>query len=614
MKLRLWHPDYNFLRRDYWFGQVDSRPLSLFRIVAAMLMLKEAMYFLPLSAVFFSDNGIVPRSIAAQVNGPWRWSLLSLVGAESLVTLFLLVWIAILLCLLVGYRTRLMTVLNFIFLVSLFNRNYLPMDGADYVMRVMAFWSLFVPLGDYYSVDALRTRLRRYRQTGNWRDLQAPAAPRTMFAFPLRMMQIQIALVYVVAGVSKTGDVWMQGLALHDVLSLKTYTLPTADLIVQFAPDWLLRALTYGVLLIEDLFIVLVFVPIGQPLLRLIGLASMALMHIGIAATMGIQNFAMFMIATYLVFFDPAWVKALGAWTRRKAALPLMIGWPVGYRPAWLLLLCTANHEIRPNTDVAGNYTDYDSWWVVDGDNVVHTDAAAWLQVAACLPLSRVWGRMLTDPAVRRVVCAVLLRRASREIAPEPFPVAPTVILPPPRARWWHTAAVAIGLPVILLTIWWHMDNLQRLNLPLTPAPSVVRSVVDTIGLYQNWEFFAANPVRTDRWIVVPGQFEDNAVLNLRTGTALNYAVERYYVGPGGRWRNVANSLRPDWQQGVIAAWAQMYCRMYNEDQRRPEGSRLVRVEILMLEQDLPMPGEATPQLRPTRLLEHWCLPALRVR
>lgn len=32
MLLRLFPQDYNFLRPAYWFGQVDSRPLSLFRI------------------------------------------------------------------------------------------------------------------------------------------------------------------------------------------------------------------------------------------------------------------------------------------------------------------------------------------------------------------------------------------------------------------------------------------------------------------------------------------------------------------------------------------------------------------------------------------------------
>jgi hypothetical protein len=326
----------------------------------------------------------------------------------------------------------------------------------------------------------------------------------------------------------------------------------------------------------------------------------------------------MLMITTYLVFFDALWIQTLGAWSRRRAAQPLVIGWPRGRNPVWLLLWWSASHEIEPNTDVAGTYTDADTWWVVDRNNEAHTGAAAWLQVASCIPLSRFWSRMLTDPAVRRVVWAVLTRFGSREISPGADSAATAAYPQSDRARWWtlvwRAATVGIGLTVILLTIWWHMDNLRRLNLPLTPAPPQVRQIIETIGLYQNWEFFAANPVRTDRWIIIPGQFEDNAFINLRTGKPVTYAVERYYFGPGGRWRNVANSLRPDWQPGVIAAWAQMYCRIYNVELRRPEGLRLVRVEVLMLEQDLPTPGESVPPLRPTRLLEHWCLPELRVR
>lgn len=54
------NPQYNFLRLDYWFGQVESRPLSLFRIAFGLLVLKNALYSIPLAQLFYSDEGIVP--------------------------------------------------------------------------------------------------------------------------------------------------------------------------------------------------------------------------------------------------------------------------------------------------------------------------------------------------------------------------------------------------------------------------------------------------------------------------------------------------------------------------------------------------------------------------
>ena len=56
------NPQYNFLRLDYWFGQVESRPLSLFRIFFGLLVLKNALYSIPLAQLFYSDEGIVPRA------------------------------------------------------------------------------------------------------------------------------------------------------------------------------------------------------------------------------------------------------------------------------------------------------------------------------------------------------------------------------------------------------------------------------------------------------------------------------------------------------------------------------------------------------------------------
>jgi hypothetical protein len=52
----------NTLHAKYWFGRVDSRPLSVFRIFFAGLLLKNAIYSIPLATEFYSDAGYVPRS------------------------------------------------------------------------------------------------------------------------------------------------------------------------------------------------------------------------------------------------------------------------------------------------------------------------------------------------------------------------------------------------------------------------------------------------------------------------------------------------------------------------------------------------------------------------
>src|SRR5436190_207220 len=106
----------NPLRRAYWFGQVDTRPLSLFRILFAAIALKSALYFIPLAQRLYSDSGVIPRAtLLAELARPDRFSLMDALSAPWIAVLFFVAWAAVALGLLVGYRTRLMTVFNFVF-------------------------------------------------------------------------------------------------------------------------------------------------------------------------------------------------------------------------------------------------------------------------------------------------------------------------------------------------------------------------------------------------------------------------------------------------------------------------------------------------------------------
>lgn len=310
-------PRYNLLRRDYWFGQVDTRPLSLFRIAFGLILLKDALYHLPLADVFYSDTGVVPRRALLEVARADRFSLMDAMPHAWMATLFFLLWVAVALGLVFGFRTRLMTVLNFVIVMSVHERNVYVLTGADTIMRNLSFWMMFIPLGHYYSLDARRARLRG-RPLG-----------RTGYAFPLRLMQLQVALVYLFTGILKTyGAAWLNGSAMFYVMQLDAMLLPTGYWFRGVAPDWLLSAMTYFTLAGELLFPLLVFAPVGQPLLRLLGLAFGVLLHLGIGALMSIPDFSAIMISSYIIFLQPEWVEAgerrLRAALRLPPPLPLI--------------------------------------------------------------------------------------------------------------------------------------------------------------------------------------------------------------------------------------------------------------------------------------------------
>ncbi len=309
--------EYNLFSPAYWFGEVDARPFALFRIVFGLLLLKKALYALPLIGTFYSDAGIVPRS-ALPVFSWDHFSLLNLSGEAWLAVLCCVVWALAALGLTLGWRTRLMSVICFVLLVSVFNRNPFINNGADVAMCAFAFWGMFVPLGRCYSLDARRTPYpptpsRRGELAGHpYNNLP------TLYAFPARMMQLQIALIYIFNAVIKgQGAAWNNGDALYLALQARLYVFPWGDWLLTNAPLDLLRLLTHATLLIEGGFVLLVFAPVLQPRLRALGLLLGVALHIGIGAVMAVPNFPLIMLASYLLLLDPRWLDGVGRWGRR---------------------------------------------------------------------------------------------------------------------------------------------------------------------------------------------------------------------------------------------------------------------------------------------------------
>lgn len=322
-------PAYDSLNWDYWFGQMDARPLGVFRIIFALLLLKDAIYRLLTGSLYYSDNGIAPRHLMATIYREFRWSLMDYFGADWQVTLFFLLWIVVLICLLLGYQTRLMTIFNWILIVSLHERNILLLNGADSVMRVMSIWMVFLPLGRAYSLD-------RYLK---------PDLPETALAFPLRMIQLQFAFIYLSAFIFKAhGNAWLDGSAVYLALQLRSFTHPIADWMLASAPYVLFQIGTWFALIAEGVFFVFMFLPFEQPNLKAVGMMAMASVHIGIGVLMAIPNFSMVMLACYLLFFDGTWLVWLGKkrFPRHNFKdIPVLSPTPKITWRQWLLILVT---------------------------------------------------------------------------------------------------------------------------------------------------------------------------------------------------------------------------------------------------------------------------------
>lgn len=297
--------DYDLFRRDWWLGRVDGRPLALFRMAFAAILLKDATYHLWLARAFYSDAGVVPRSaLTALLPVEERLTPMRFLGEPWQAQLVFALWAVVLVALLLGWRTRTATVLNFLFVLAIHERDVWVLNGGDTVIRVLSFWSLFVPLGAVWSLDARRRRRR------------SPAGyDGSAFALPVRALQLQVALIYVFTFAIKLGgEPWRDGSALARTLGLRSFAQPLGDWVAAHGGSPLLHVLTYATLVVEGGFLLLVFCPFLQPWLRAVGLLGGVGLHLGIGVLMAIDNFSIVMLASYCLLLDRRWLDAVERW------------------------------------------------------------------------------------------------------------------------------------------------------------------------------------------------------------------------------------------------------------------------------------------------------------
>jgi hypothetical protein len=189
-----------------------------------------------------------------------------------------------------GWRTRLAGALALALHVSFYARNPFAYDGswAQYLTGPLLY-TVLAPSGRMWSLDARR----------------APAASRVAPAWPLRLLQVHTACMYVAAGLSRLDkESWLYGDMVFVALSGTTHS--------RLAIDWtpwlpLLRIGAWGSLVLEALAPLMLWLP---RLGRLWALGLMAL-HLALELTTNVGFWSYVMIGCLASFALP--------WPRRTA-------------------------------------------------------------------------------------------------------------------------------------------------------------------------------------------------------------------------------------------------------------------------------------------------------
>jgi hypothetical protein len=285
------HPDQNSrgfaLRLFRELFEIDVRSLALLRIALGVLILADLANRFQDLELFYTDNGILTRAMSQEFLGPGFWSLYWIDGSVAVTQFLFALTASVAIGLLFGFNTRLMTILCLILVASLQVRNPLVLTGGHILLRLLLFWSVFLPLGAVWSVDSY---LNPEREPERWKV----ASVATMG------IMLQVAFVYFFSGIAKLNGFWFSGEAVEYVLSLEMYVKPLGEFLRRF-PE-LLRVISTFVVLLEIIAPILIFVPRINKFVRGVSMALFWWMHIAIWATMSIGIFSLTAMVSWFVF------------------------------------------------------------------------------------------------------------------------------------------------------------------------------------------------------------------------------------------------------------------------------------------------------------------------
>lgn len=278
---------------SFFAAPTNGASAALFRVLLGLLACWQTVgVWLNLDR-FWGADGLIPYGIVGgdkyQFLTPFFWVGDSEALLTGLATAFTVSSAAIL----VGFYPRIFAlVLAYVHLCFQY-RNPFILNSGDRLFMIVVALSVAVPLGHRFSVDALVRKLRK-----------RPAPP-TPHVWGLRLLQIQLAYVYLNSTLAKLGNTrWRTGMALRDVLASPVFAeWPTY---VDFTP--IVWFLTYSTLVFELAFPL--FVWFRRPRRWLI--AYGVLFHLGIDSTMLIPIFSYIMIVTYAACLDDEDMAALG--------------------------------------------------------------------------------------------------------------------------------------------------------------------------------------------------------------------------------------------------------------------------------------------------------------
>jgi predicted DCC family thiol-disulfide oxidoreductase YuxK len=521
----------------------DARSLGLFRIVFGAVLLVDLYLRSRVLDVFYTNEGLVPNhTLLWAPLGRHVFSLFFTASHHGEALALMLLCAACFVCLMVGYRTRLAQVGSLIAVTSLNGRLALLENGGDVVMNLLAIWTVFLPLGARFSLDALLASLRAHdeqtpQQLNDRRALQT--GPARVYSLACFALLLQFTAIYFFNVVHKTGVGWSDGSAVHYVLHQDRLVKPFGIWLREHLPPGVLTLLTRTTIVTETIGVLALVSPVFTRYTRTLAIILMPLMHVGFELCLDLGVFSLAMMSFFALLITPEhWRFFYRLLARSHARRRVLVDEDCGFCIQCARILARLDHferlEFASNADPAslppGASLDLadTTILVVDlSDGRLHQRSAAFAALFRSLPLGFLFAWPMQVPGLRGLADAAydIVAGNRRELSvwlgynacglPLPPSAAAKADPEPAPARLLmrRSARVVRELCIALIMV---AEAGEALNAnAAVPArlrfarPDWLEAIVQYPRAFQGWRMFAPDAPLEDIMIEVDAETED---------------------------------------------------------------------------------------------------------